>query len=122
VSADKIQSWHDLLVWQKAHAATLEVYRFTKSFPADERYRLTDQLCRAASSVPTNIAEGKGRGSLAEFCQFLIIARGSIEETRYLLLLAKDLGLLAPEIYAELEAKYTEVSKMTNALLRSLKP
>ena len=122
MSADKIQSWHDLLVWQKAHAATLEVYRLTKTFPADERYRLTDQLCRAASSVPTNIAEGKGRGSLAEFCQFLIIARGSIEETRYLLLLAKDLGLLAPEIYAELEAKYTEVSKMTNALLRSLKP
>ena len=122
MSADKIQSWHDLLVWQKAHAATLEVYRLTKSFPADERYRLTDQLCRAASSVPTNIAEGKGRGSLAEFCQFLIIARGSIEETRYLLLLAKDLGLLASEIYAELEAKYTEVSKMTNALLRSLKP
>ncbi len=122
MSADKIQSWHDLLVWQKAHAATLEVYRITKAFPADERYRLTDQLCRAASSVPTNIAEGKGRGSLAEFCQFLIIARGSIEETRYLLLLAKDLGLLPPEAHAELEAKYTEVSKMTNALLRSLKP
>ena len=122
MSADKIQSWHDLLVWQKAHAATLEIYRLTKAFPADERYRLTDQLCRAASSVPKNIAEGKGRGSLAEFRQFLIIARGSIEETRYLLLLAKDLGLLAPEIHAELEAKYTEISKMTNALLRSLKP
>jgi four helix bundle protein len=85
VSADKIQSWHDLQVWQQAHAATLEVYHLTKAFPADERYRLTDQLCRAASSVPTNIAEGKGRGSLAEFCQFLTIARGSIEETRYLL-------------------------------------
>lgn len=122
MSADKIQSWHDLLVWQKAHAATLEVYHLTKTFPAEERYRLTDQLCRAASSVPTNIAEGKGRGSLAEFCQFLIIARGSIEETRYLLLLAKDLGLLTPETHAALEAKYTEVSKMTNALLRSLKP
>lgn len=122
MSADKIQSWHDLLVWQKAHAATLEVYRVTKAFPPDERYRLTDQLCRAAASVPTNIAEGKGRGSLAEFRQFLIIARGSIEETRYLLLLAKDLGLLSTEAHAQLEAKYTEVSKMTNALLRSLKP
>jgi four helix bundle protein len=122
VNTDKIQSWHDLLVWQKAHAATLEVYRITRAFPADERYRLTDQLCRAAASVPTNIAEGKGRGSLAEFRQFLIIARGSTEETRYLLLLAKDLGLLSLEVYASLEAKYTEVSKMTNALLRSLKP
>jgi len=71
--------------------------------------------------VPTNIAEGKGRGSLAEFRQFLIIARGSTEETRYLLLLAKDLGLLPAEAHAQLESKYTEISKMTNALLRSLK-
>ena len=109
-------------MWQKAHAAVLEVYRITRTFPADERFRLTDQLCRAASSVPTNIAEGKGRGSLPEFRQFLIIARGSTEETRYLLLLAKDLGLLPSDAYIALEAKYTEVSKMTNALLRSLKP
>ena len=93
----------------------------TKTFPMDERYRLTDQLCRAASSIPTNIAEGKGRGSLAEFRQFLMIARGSTEETRYLLLLAKDLGLLSQEAHMQLERKYTEVSKMTNALLRSLK-
>lgn len=122
MSADKIESWRDLLVWQKAHTAVLEVYRVTKTFPADERFRLIDQLCRAAASVPTNIAEGKGRGSLAEFRQFLIIARGSIEETRYLLLLARDLGLLSMETHAQLEASYTEVSKMTNALLRSLKP
>ncbi len=122
MSSEKIESWRDLLVWQKAHAATLEVYRITKAFPPEERFRLTDQLCRAAASVPTNIAEGKGRGSLAEFRQFLIIARGSTEETRYLLLLAKDLGLLSPEAHTTLEASYTEVSKMTNALLRSLKP
>jgi four helix bundle protein len=122
VSADKIESWRDLLVWQKAHVATLDVYRISQGFPADERYRLTDQLCRAAASVPTNIAGGKGRGSLAEFRQFLIIAGGSIEETRYLLLLAADLGLLPREEHSHLEAKYTEISKMTNALLRSLKP
>ena len=121
MSADKIESWRDLIVWQKAHAATLEVYRLTKAFPPEERYRLTDQLCRAAASVPTNIAEGKGRGSVAEFCQFLIIARGSIEETRYLLLLAKDLGVLPADAHTRLEASYTEVSKMTNALLRTLK-
>jgi four helix bundle protein len=121
VSADKIESWHDLMVWQKAHTATLEVYRITKAFPGDERYRLTDQLCRAAASIPTNMAEGKGRGSLAEFRQFLIIARGSIEETRYLLLLARDLGYLSGKDHSMLEASYTEVSKMTNALLRSLK-
>jgi four helix bundle protein len=122
VSAEKIESWRDLLVWQKAHRAVLEVYVATKSFPPDERFRLTDQLCRAAASVPTNIAEGKGRGTLAEYRQFLIIARGSIEETRYLLLLAKDLGFLSPAPFASLESAYMEISKMTNALLRSLKP
>jgi four helix bundle protein len=121
VSTEKIESWRDLMVWQRAHAAVLEIYRITKSFPADERYRLTDQLCRAASSIPTNMAEGKGRGSLAEFRQFLIIARGSIEETRYLLLLAHDLGYLHSNDHAALAANYTEISKMTNALLRSLK-
>lgn len=121
VSSDKIQSWRDLLVWQKAHAATLEVYRISKLFPVDEKFRLTDQLCRAAASIPTKIADGKGRGSVAEFRQFLIIARGSVEETRYLLLLAKDLGLLALEARTQLEASYTEISKMTNALLRALK-
>ena len=69
-----------------------------------------------------NIAEGKGRGSLAEFRQFLIIARGSIEEIRYLLMLATDLGLLSSDAHTQLETKYMEISKMTNALLRSLKP
>ncbi|WP_442888821.1 four helix bundle protein [Congregicoccus parvus] len=78
-------SWQDLAVWQKAHSAVVEDYRVSKGFPSDERFRLIDQLCRAAASVPTNIAEGKGRGSPAEFRQFLLIARGSTEETRYLL-------------------------------------
>jgi four helix bundle protein len=121
MSTEKIESWHDLIVWQKAHATVLDVYRHTKNFPPEERYGLTSQLCRAAVSIPTNIAEGKGRGSLAEFRQFLVIARGSIEETRYLLLLAKDLGFLPMESQNSLESIYTEISKMTNALLRSLK-
>jgi four helix bundle protein len=113
-----IESWRDLLVWQKAHAAAIEVYRLTKTFPPDERFRLTDQLCRAATSIPTNLAEGKGRGSQAEFCQFLVIARGSIEETRYLLLLARDLSFITADQHSALESAYTEISKMTNALLR----
>jgi four helix bundle protein len=115
------ESWQDLLVWQKSHAAVLEVYRTTKTFPADERFRLTDQLCRAAASVPTNIAEGKGRQTGPDFRHFLIIARGSTEETRYLLLLARDLGLLPSEDYYTLSATYTEVSKMLNALIKTLR-
>jgi len=116
------QSWRNLAVWVKAHEAVLLVYDAARGFPTAERFRLTDQLCRASSSVPTNIAEGKGRGSAAEFRQFLIIARGSTEEARYLLLLAKDLGYLADSDYSDLESRYTEISKMLNALLRSLRP
>jgi four helix bundle protein len=115
------ESWRKLLVWQKAHESVLLVYRATSKFPADERFRLTDQLRRAAASVPTNIAEGKGRGTAAEFRQFLVIARGSIEETRYLILLARDLGLLPDATYADLETRYTKASKMLNSLLRSLR-
>jgi four helix bundle protein len=117
----KIESWRDLLVWQKAHALTLDIYRRTKNFPSDERFRLVDQLCRAAASIPTNIAEGKGRATTAEFRQFLIIARGSIEETRYLILLAQDLNYISPIDYEQVELACTEISKMTNALLRSLR-
>ena len=102
MSTEKIEHWRDVLVWEKAHAGALEIYCCTKNFPPEERYRLIDQLCRAAVSVPTNIAEGKGRGSLAEFRQFLVIARGSIEETRYLLLLAKSPRLLALGIVHQL--------------------
>ena len=115
------ESWHELLVWQKAHAAVLEVYKSTKNFPAEERFRLTDQLCRAAASIPTNIAEGKGRHTSADFAHFLIIARGSTEETRYLLLLARDLGYIAIDRYVTLSATYTEVSKMLNGLLKTLR-
>ena len=121
ITTPKVESWRDLLVWQKAHESVLRVYRATKAFPVDERFRLTDQLCRAAASIPTNFGEGKGRGSPAEFRQFVIIARGSVEETRYLLLLAKDLGYLGDADYAELESSYTEISKMTNGLLRALR-
>jgi four helix bundle protein len=115
------ESWQELLVWQKAHAAVLEVYKATKTLPPDERFRLTDQLCRSAASVPTNIAEGKGRNTAPDFRHFLIIARGSTEETRYLLLLARDLGYLPAADYSVLSATYTEVSKMLNGLLKTLR-
>lgn len=116
-----IESWKHLEVWKVAHGAVLRVYAATKSFPADERFRLIDQLCRAAASVPANIAEGKGRTSLREYLQFLSIARGSVEEVKYFLLLARDLTYLNTQDYNEISNKYDHVGKMLNGLMNSLR-
>jgi four helix bundle protein len=117
----EIQSWKDLEVWKSSHNAVLQVYQLTKSFPADERFRLIDQLCRAAASVPANIAEGKGRSSLREYLQFLSIARGSVEETKYFLLLAKDLGYLSRDDYNRINSEYDRIGMMLNRLMISLR-
>jgi four helix bundle protein len=117
----QITSWKDLEVWKVAHAAVLRVYELTKSFPSEERYRLIDQLCRAAASIPANIAEGKGRNSLKEYLQFLSIARGSVEEVKYFLLLARDLTYLREHDFAELSETYDHIGKMLNGLMTSLR-
>ena len=111
----------DLKVWNKAHQLTLQVYRMTKAFPREEKYRLADQLCRAASSVPANISEGTGRKTLKEYTQFACTARGSVEEMKYHLILAKDLGYLPTETFEELREGYNEVGRMLNGLINSLR-
>lgn len=100
---------------------TLRVYEATQGFPQKERYRLTDQLCRSACSIPANIAEGTGRNTLKEYVQFLCVARGSIAETKYHLILSKDLGYLPSGSFGELVDGYNEVGKMLNGLINSLK-
>jgi len=116
----EIQSWKDLEVWKLAHIAVLRIYEITKNFPSEERFRLIDQLCRAAASVPANIAEGKGRSSLREYLQFLSIARGSVEEVKYFLLLARDLKYLEQQDYDGIVDDYNRVGKMLNGLMTSL--
>src|SRR5215813_10463596 len=86
------RSFRDLVVWQKAHEFVLAVYRFTESFPDREKYGLSHQMRRAAVSIAANIAEGFGKRSPAEKARFLNIADGSLEECRYYLILAQDLG------------------------------
>jgi four helix bundle protein len=88
----KINKVEDLLVWQKAHQLVLAVYVATKTFPKDELYGIVSQLRRAAASVPANIAEGFRRRTKTEKQRFLTIAHGSLEETRYFLILSRDLG------------------------------
>jgi len=116
-----MESWKELEVWRKAHGLVLEIYKLTATFPNDERFRLTDQLCRAAASVAANIVEGQSRQTTKEYIHFLYNARGSLEETRYHLLLAKDLELLDSDVYASLEKEYETVSKMLNGLIQSLR-
>jgi len=116
-----VDNWKELKVWQKAHSLVIEIYKLTARFPNAERFRLTDQLCRAAASVAANIVEGQSRQTTKEYVQFLYNARGSLEETRYHLLLAKDLELVDSDTYARLETDYKAVSKMLNALIQSIK-
>src|SRR5579862_4028894 len=90
----KVQSYRDLIVWQKAMALTKRIYVYTRSFPKEEVYGLTSQIRRASVSISANIAEGQARNSTGEFLQFLGIAKGSLAELETLLMLSKELDLL----------------------------
>jgi four helix bundle protein len=116
-----MKSFEDLKVWEEAHKLVLEIYRITKNFPEEERFRLISQLCRSAASVPANIAEGTGKKTLNEYVQYLYNARGSLEETRYHLRLAKDLSYIDEEEFKNLNEKYNSTGRMLNGLINSLK-
>ena len=106
------RSFRDLMVWRKAHEFVLAIYPFTADFPRPEIYGLSQQLRRAAVSVPANIAEGFRRRGKPDKARFMNLAEGSLEECRYYLILAHDLG------YGDtgrLTALLEEVSKLLNA-------
>ena len=115
-----MRDFRELLVWQKAHRLTLDVYRTTKTFPTEERYGLTAQLRRSVASVPTNIAEGCGRDGQRDFTRFLSIAAGSASEVEYHLMLARDLEYPPTQTHDQLHDLVTEVKKMLAALHRKL--
>lgn len=112
-----MQDFKKLAVWAKAHKLTLRVYSATGRFPREELYGLTQQMRRAASSVPTNIAEGCGRGTAADFARFLQIAMGSACELEYQLILSRDLDYLSAEAHPQFDADVCEVKRMLAALL-----
>ena len=111
-----VRSFRDLEVWQIAHELTLAVYRATAVFPKHEMFGLTSQLRRSAASVPANIAEGWGRRSTKDYLRHLSNANGSLEESRYFLLLARDLSYLAGEQSEEMEVLATRIASMIHAL------
>jgi four helix bundle protein len=114
VSMDRptAKSFTDLIVWQKAHALVLAVYRLTDGFPKSELYGLTSQLRRSAVSIPANIAEGFRKRGQADKLRFYNIAQGSLEETRYYLILAGD---LAYSDTTSLQEQIAEVSRLLEA-------
>jgi len=106
------KSFQDLLVWRKAHELVLAVYTLTVAFPKPETYGLSLQVRRSAVSVPANIAEGFRRRSRPEKARFLNMAESSLEETRYFLILARDLGYGDT---TQLMTALEEVSRLLNA-------
>ena len=116
-----MKDFRQLKVWEKAHQLALAVYKVTKGFPKEELYGLTSQIRRASMSVPTNIAEGCGRNTDAEFARFLQIAMGSASETEYQLLLAHDLEFLTSEQYQKLNIDVTEVKRMLTSFIQTLR-
>jgi four helix bundle protein len=117
----RIQSFRDLLVWQRAMEMTIVIYRLTQGFPREEAYGLTGQLRRSAVSIPSNIAEGQGRLNTGEFKQFLGIARGSNCELQTQLEIARSLGMRDSELLDEAEDLSHEIGKMIFTILGKLK-
>ncbi len=109
-----------LIVWRKAHELVLKIYEVTKEFPKDELFALTSQIRRAAVSIPSNIVEGKARGSNKEYNRFLLIARGSLEEVKYQMLLAKDLKYIDDMKYKEVLNIALETGKLLAGLIKRL--
>lgn len=117
-----VQSYKDLIVWQKAIDMFEMIYQVTRNFPKEELYGLTNQLRRAAVSIPSNIAEGHARASTAEFVRFLSIARGSLAEVETHLLIARRLAYLSNDQLAPILSLQIEINKMTNGLMAKLVP
>jgi four helix bundle protein len=111
------RTFRDLIVWQKAHAFVLSIYRYTDTLPKKETYGLSQQMRRAATSIPANIAEGFRKHSKREKTRFMNIAEGSLEESRYYLLLAHDLGYGRTD---ELMPLLEDVSRLLYGYIRAI--
>jgi len=112
--------YRKLRVWKKSHEFTLEIYKQTENFPSSERMSLTQQIRRAAYSIPMNIAEGYGTIHKKQLINYLSIARGSSFEISYQLLLAKELDYWDEETYERLNLQIVEIQKMISGLIRKL--
>jgi four helix bundle protein len=115
--ASMSESYRDLIAWQKAKKLALEIYVCTQRFPNDEMYGLTQQMRRAAISIPSNIAEGKGRCSHKDLVRFLYHARGSLLELETRVSIAHDLGYIDAAAFKRLEGLMGEEGRILNGLI-----
>jgi four helix bundle protein len=115
---DPAKTFEDLVVWQKAHQFVLSVYRLSRTFPQSETYGLSSQFRRAAVSIAANIAEGFRKRGKADKLRFLNIAQGSTEESRYYLILVRDLDY---GDVSDLRTVLVEVSKLLEAYAQAIR-
>ena len=115
-----MKDFRQLKVWERAHQLTLAIYRVTATFPRDETYGLTSQMRRAASSIPSNIAEGCGRDGDSELSRFCVMARGSASELEYQILLAQDPELIPLKEYEKLTQQTVEIKRMLTVFVQKL--
>jgi len=116
-----VKSYRELIVWRKADELAIEIYKLSSKFPREYLYDLTNQLRRAALSVPTNIAEGCASDHSGELLQFINISNRSLSETKYLLEFAHKMGLIKSAEMSGLDALCSEISKMLRSLAISIK-
>jgi len=116
-----IKSFRDLRIWREAHALAVEIYLVTEHFPTSERYGLSSQMRRAASSISANIAEGMGKATRKDFLNYLYVSRGSTQEIINFCLLTSDLGYLSKEKGNQLIARYDGLSAGIQKMISSIK-
>lgn len=115
-----MQGFKELIVWQKSMELVEEVYRIIRLLPPDEKYALADQIKRSAVSIPSNIAEGRGRNSDREFLRFLNIANGSAYELETQLIICQRLGYMRTEQLQKAFRLCNEICRMLNAIIKKL--
>jgi four helix bundle protein len=116
----QIQSYKDLLIWQKGIALVKSVYLLCEKLPKDEMFGLQSQMKRAAISIPSNIAEGYGRNYSQNYIQFLRMARGSLLELETQLIISRELKLVGKELFQKVQGLITEENKMLNAFIKAI--
>ncbi|QCW99865.1 four helix bundle protein [Aggregatimonas sangjinii] len=115
-----MRNFRNYKVWEQGHAITLAVYKETQRFPKSEEFGLKGQMRRAAYSIPSNIAEGCGRESDAEFKRFLIISQGSASELEYFLILSRDLEYIDEATYQEMDNEVNKTKRSINNLVNKV--